>query len=69
MPLPDVEELKHAILCLPKADYTHLRQWFFDDMDWQRWDSQIETDSEEGKLDFLIDEALEGKREGTLLDL
>ncbi len=69
MPLPDVEELKHAILCLPKADYTHLRHWFFDEMDWQTWDSQIEADSEEGKLDFLIDEALEGKREGTLLDL
>ena len=69
MPSSDIEELKHSILSLPKADYTYLRQWFFDEMDWQRWDTQIEADSDEGKLDFLVAEALENKREGVLTDL
>ena len=69
MPLADVEELKDAILSLPKADYTHLRQWFFDEMDWQSWDTQIKADSDEGKLDFLVAEALKSKSEGSLTDL
>ncbi len=69
MPLADIEELKHAILSLPKTDYTHLRQWFFNEIDWQRWDAQIEADSDEGQLDFLVDEALENKRDGALTDL
>lgn len=69
MSLSDIEELKHTILNLSESDYTHLRQWFFDETDWQRWDSQLEADSKGGNLDFLITEALQDKREGTLLDL
>ena len=69
MSLSGMEELKDAILSLPKADYTHLRQWFFDEMDWQKWDTQIETDSDEGNLDFLVAEALKSKREGAITDL
>ena len=69
MSLSGMEELKDAILSLPKADYTHLRQWFFDEMDWQRWDTQIEADADDGKLAFLTDEALKSKREGALTDL
>jgi hypothetical protein len=37
--------------------------------DWERWDKEIESDSEAGKLDFLVREGLDAKAEGTLEDL
>ncbi|MGR3174141.1 MAG: hypothetical protein ACUZ8N_06025 [Candidatus Scalindua sp.] len=48
-----VDEIKDAIEALPNEDYTQLRQWF-SKKNWQKWDKQIETDSETGELDFLI---------------
>jgi len=45
-----------------------LRQWF-SERDWDQWDKQIETDSEAGKLDFLIKEALDEKAKGLLRGL
>ena len=47
-----VEESEKAIDALPEEEYIRLRQWF-SDKDWQKWDQQIEADSESGKLDFL----------------
>ena len=35
--------------------------------DWDKWDKQIEVDSESGKLDFLIADAM--KEKGTLKEL
>ena len=52
-----VDEIKEAIKALPEEEYVRLRQWF-SEKDWQKWDRQIEEDSEAGKLDFLIREAL-----------
>lgn len=63
-----VDEIKDAIEALPQEDYTQLRQWFTE-RDWQNWDKQIEIDSEAGKLDFLIKEALGEKDSGTLKEL
>jgi hypothetical protein len=63
-----VDEIKDAIEALPKEDYTQLRQWF-SEKDWQKWDKQIETDSEAGELDFLIKEAIEEKENGKLKEL
>jgi hypothetical protein len=37
-----------------------LLHWF-SEHDWETWDEKIEKDSAAGKLDFLIDEALEEK--------
>jgi len=37
--------------------------------DWARWDEEIERDSEERKLDFLIEQAKKAKREGNLKSL
>ena len=42
-------------------EYIRLRQWF-SDKDWKKWDQQIEIDSESGKLDFLLKEALAYER-------
>ena len=63
-----ITEIQQAILALPENDYAQLRQWF-SELDWKKWDEQIESDSEDGKLDFMVTQALEAKSEGTLLDL
>lgn len=39
------------------------------DQEWNDWDQQIEKDCEEGKLDFLIEEALTAKAENKLRNL
>ena len=63
-----VTEIQQAILALPESDYVRLRQWF-SESDWKKWDKQIEADSQDGKLDFLVSQPLQAKSEGTLLDL
>lgn len=63
-----VEEIKTAISSLPEKEYISLRNWF-SEKDWVKWDRNIEKDSESGKLDFLIEEALNEKSRGTLRDL
>lgn len=51
-----VADIQRAILDLSEADYRQLREWL-SDLDWERWDSRIEADSEAGTLDFLVEEA------------
>ena len=58
--MSNITEIQQAILGLPEADYLQFRRWF-NELDWAKWDRQIESDSENGKLDFLIAEALEAK--------
>ncbi|MBI2304968.1 MAG: hypothetical protein HYU86_09535 [Chloroflexi bacterium] len=63
-----VDEIKEAIEVLPEEDYIQLRQWF-SRKDWGKWDKQIEADSEAGKLDLLIREALVEKAKGEIKEL
>ena len=63
-----IAKIQQEILALSQTDYTQLRQWF-SELDWEKWDRQIESDSDAGKLDFLIAEALEEKEKGTLKEL
>jgi len=63
-----VEEIKAAIESLPEEEFIRIRQWF-SKKDWQEWDKQIAQDSESGKLDFLIKEAIDEKDKGKLKDL
>ena len=58
--MPRIEKIQQAILALPEAEYKQLRQWF-SELDWEKWDREIEADSDAGKLDFLIAEANEEK--------
>jgi hypothetical protein len=60
-----VEEIKTAIKTLPKDDYVVLRNWF-SERDWDSWDRKITKDSAQGKLDFLINEAMKEKEKGEL---
>ena len=63
-----VEKLKSEIERLPKDEFAELVRWL-SEKDWERWDKEIEADSEGGKLDFLVREALDAKAKGTLKDL
>ena len=63
-----VEEIQQAIEALSEEDYERIRQWLVE-ADWDDWDRQIAADSEAGRLDSLVQEALENKRRGLLRDL
>jgi hypothetical protein len=63
-----VEEIEAAIESLVEEEYVRIRKWF-SEKDWEKWDSQIKADSESGKLDFLIKEALDEKAKGKLKEL
>jgi hypothetical protein len=52
-----LEQIEAAILSLPSNDFEKLRHWFFD-MDYQRWDEQLERDIAEGRLEALAQEAI-----------
>ncbi len=52
-----LEQIEAAILTLPSDEFQYLRQWFLD-IDYQRWDEQIQQDIADGKLDLLAEEAI-----------
>ena len=54
-------KLKHY---LPQ-EYMKLVRWF-SERDWKAWDREIIEDSQSGKLDFLLEEALNAKKNGQL---
>ena len=58
-----VEELEKVVLSLPKKEYNEFRQWFLE-RDWEEWDREIEEDIKAGKLDFLVQEAIDAKQTG-----
>jgi len=64
----NVDEIKAVIESLPEKEFVQLRRWFTE-KDWEKWDRQMEAQSESGKLDFLIREAFEEKHDGKLRDL
>lgn len=66
--MTEISEIQRAILSLPESDYAKLREWLAE-IDWERWDREIEADSKAGRLDFLAAEADEAKKSGTLRDL
>ena len=59
--MSSITKIQQAILSLPEADYLQLRHWF-NELDWEKRDQQIEENSASGKLDFLIAEASEAKQ-------
>ncbi len=63
-----IDGLKAEIERLPNKEFTELFRWL-SEKDWERWDREIEADSQAGRLDFLVREAREEKAQGTLKDL
>ena len=62
------KELQQAILKLPQEDYAELLRWLLE-LDWEKWDRELEEDVQAGRLDALSAEALEAKAKGTLKPL
>ncbi|MBI5379675.1 MAG: hypothetical protein HZA23_05910 [Nitrospirae bacterium] len=63
-----MDELKTEIERLPREEFSELVRWL-SEKDWERWDKEIQADSEAGKLDFLVREAFNEKTMGTLKNL
>ena len=63
-----VNDIKAAIESLPHKEFTQLMHWIHE-KDMAQWDAQLAQDSAKGKLDFLIREALEEEKKGTLREL
>jgi hypothetical protein len=63
-----VDDLKLEIERLPREEFTELVRWL-SEKDWERWEEEITADSDAGKLDFLVREALDAKAKGRLKDL
>jgi hypothetical protein len=55
--MSNLEPIEAAILSLPSNEFERLRYWFFD-LDYERWDEQIEQDIADGKLEALAEEAI-----------
>ena len=63
--MTSVAEIQDAIRVLGSDDFARLRRWM-SDLDWDRWDQQVEADAEAGSLDLLVDEAAASVAQGTL---
>ncbi len=63
-----IDELKSQIESLPSEEFAEIFRWL-SERDWERWDKEIEADSQAGKLDFMVREAREGNAKVTLKDL
>lgn len=55
--MSNLEQIEAAILSLPSSEFEQLRVWFFD-LDYERWDRQLEQDIADGKLEALAQEAI-----------
>lgn len=53
-----LEQIEAAILTLTSPELDRLKQWLAD-LDYQRWDEQLEQDILAGKLDTLAQEAID----------
>nr|VFJ53595.1 MAG: hypothetical protein BECKFM1743C_GA0114222_101264 [Candidatus Kentron sp. FM]VFJ53685.1 MAG: hypothetical protein BECKFM1743A_GA0114220_101182 [Candidatus Kentron sp. FM]VFK14634.1 MAG: hypothetical protein BECKFM1743B_GA0114221_103322 [Candidatus Kentron sp. FM] len=62
------EQIQSQIEALPRQEYIRLARWFYE-RDEEVWDREIENDAESGRLDFLMEEAMEEKNTGKLQDL
>jgi hypothetical protein len=49
-----LEQITKSVETLSDEEIKAFSAWF-DELRWQRWDRQIEKDSESGKLDKLLD--------------
>ncbi|NTW69541.1 MAG: hypothetical protein HGB23_06770 [Chlorobiaceae bacterium] len=63
-----VDLLEQQIASLDDTSFAKLRDWFFE-FDQERWDKQLEDDSNAGKLDLLINEAFAEHQAGKTRDL
>lgn len=59
----NIEAIEREVAALDKKALAQFRDWFLA-FDHAQWDRQIEADSNNGRFDRMIDEALEDHRTG-----
>jgi len=62
-----VEEIERAIQELSRDEFAQIAQRFHA-LEQERWDAELDRDASSGKLDFLIAEAQEDRKQGRLKD-
>ena len=62
-----IAQLKAEIDSLTTEEFTEIFRWM-SEKDWEKWNKKIETDSQSGRLEFLVREAREGKAKGVPKD-
>lgn len=67
-PMMRVEQIKKAVLDLSQPELDAFREWY-EELEFQRWDRQIEKDIKSGKLDELAQEALADFEAGLCAEL
>ncbi len=63
-----IDDLKAEIENLSTNEVAEIYRWL-SEKDWTAWDREIEVDSVDQKLEFLVREAFEEKTKGNLKDL
>ncbi len=63
-----VERLQHQLRELSAEGLAELGDWFLE-LDWKRWDAQLEQDIRAGRLDALANQALRHNAAGESLSL
>jgi Fe-S cluster biosynthesis and repair protein YggX len=63
-----IDDLKAEIESLPGEEFAEIFRWL-SERGWEKWDKEIEADSQAGRLEFLVREGREQKAKGTLKDL
>jgi hypothetical protein len=61
--MSELKQLEHRVQNLSPEDFAKFRAWFLE-LDAQIWDQQIAEDYDAGKLDGLIEEAMEDFKAG-----
>ena len=62
-----VEEIERAIQELSLDEFAQIARRVHE-LEQERWDAELDRDSSSGKLDFLIEEAQEDRKQGRLKD-
>ena len=63
-----VQEIQQAIEQLPETDRKRFHEWYTEYFN-ELWDKKIEEDSLAGRLDHLIDEAIQDHQAGRTTEL
>jgi len=66
--MTQLQVLEQQIAELDYDSFSKLREWFIE-FDQKIWDEKIESDSNAGKLNFLINAALTEHQAGETIDL
>ena len=65
--MSSVEEIERAIQELSRDEFARIAQRVHA-LEQERWDSELDRDASSGKLDFLIAEVQEDRKQGRLKD-